>query len=445
VNSPNPGSSGSAAAGVPSRRGEHRADREDDEREAELGDPVQRQRWGAAALGPVEQQRRHPVQLGRHTGDVVLGRRRLDEQRVRARLGEGPTAGDRLVQSVHRGGVGAGDDHEVRILPRLDRGAHLADHLVGVDDRLAAHVSALLRQHLVLQVDAGHSRLLVQRDGAQHVDRVAVAGVGVGDHRDVDRRRHPPRVVDHLGAGQQADVGAADQRRRRPEAGHVDDVEPGLLDQPGGERVVRTGRDQWTGRGEQLAQPRTGIPAVRQQISHAGQPTPGMLVLCFSWEAQHERRGGGSVPRTSAGILLYRRSPDGLEVLIGHMGGPFWARKDDGAWSIPKGEYGEGEEPESVARREFEEELGSPVPAADLAPLGEVKASGKVLIVWAAEGDLDAQACTSNTFELEWPPRSGRVQEFPEIDRAAWVPVDVARTKLVKGQVPFLDRLLAAL
>ena len=151
------------------------------------------------------------------------------------------------------------------------------------------------------------------------------------------------------------------------------------------------------------------------------------------------------MPKTSAGVLLYRRGPGGLEVLIGHMGGPFWARKDDGAWSIPKGEYDEGEATESVARREFEEELGSPVPAADLTPLGEVRASGKVLTVWAAEGDLDAQACTSNTFELEWPPRSGRVQEFPEIDRAAWVPVDVARTKLVKGQVPFLDRLLAQL
>jgi predicted NUDIX family NTP pyrophosphohydrolase len=151
------------------------------------------------------------------------------------------------------------------------------------------------------------------------------------------------------------------------------------------------------------------------------------------------------VPRTSAGILLYRRGPGGLEVLIGHMGGPFWARKDDGAWSIPKGEYDEGEQPESVARREFEEELGSPVPAAGLRPLGEVKTSGKVLTVWAAEGDLDAQACTSNTFELEWPPRSGRIEEFPEIDRAAWVPADVARTKLVKGQVPFLDRLLHVL
>jgi predicted NUDIX family NTP pyrophosphohydrolase len=126
------------------------------------------------------------------------------------------------------------------------------------------------------------------------------------------------------------------------------------------------------------------------------------------------------------------------------MGGPFWARKDDGAWSIPKGEYGPDEDALAVAHREFAEELGSPVPALDLLPLGELRASGKVLTVWAAEGDLDAGACTSNTFELEWPPRSGRIQEFPEIDRAAWFGIEEARSKLVRGQVPFLDRLLAA-
>jgi predicted NUDIX family NTP pyrophosphohydrolase len=148
------------------------------------------------------------------------------------------------------------------------------------------------------------------------------------------------------------------------------------------------------------------------------------------------------VARTSAGVLLYRRGPDGVvEVLIGHMGGPFWARKDDGAWSIPKGEYGDGEDPFAVARREFEEELGSPVPAEDFLPLGQVRGSGKLLTVWAAEGDLDAATCRSNTFPLEWPPRSGRVQEFPEVDRAAWFAVDVARAKLVTGQAPFLDRL----
>jgi predicted NUDIX family NTP pyrophosphohydrolase len=145
-------------------------------------------------------------------------------------------------------------------------------------------------------------------------------------------------------------------------------------------------------------------------------------------------------------VLLYRVRPGGVEVLAGHMGGPFWARKDDRAWSIPKGEYGDGEEPVDVARREFEEELGSPVPADELVPLGEVRQSGgKRLTVWAAEGDLDAAACHSNTFELEWPPRSGRVQEFPEIDRAAWLPVDEARAKLVAAQVAFLDRLLERL
>jgi predicted NUDIX family NTP pyrophosphohydrolase len=148
------------------------------------------------------------------------------------------------------------------------------------------------------------------------------------------------------------------------------------------------------------------------------------------------------VVRTSAGILLYRLRPAGLEVLLGHMGGPFWAKKDDGGWSIPKGEHGPDEEPFAVARREFEEELGSPVPAQEFVPLGTLRVtSGKVLAVWAAEGDLDAAATRSNTFELEWPPRSGRLQEFPEIDRAAWFPLDGARSKLVKGQVPVLDRL----
>jgi predicted NUDIX family NTP pyrophosphohydrolase len=151
-------------------------------------------------------------------------------------------------------------------------------------------------------------------------------------------------------------------------------------------------------------------------------------------------------PRTSAGVLLHRLPPDGVrEVLLGHMGGPFWARKDDRAWSIPKGEHGPDEEPLAVAHREFEEELGCPVPAAELLPLGELRASGKLLRVWAAEGDLDASAARSNTFTLEWPPRSGRVQEFPEIDRSAWFPLAEARTKLVKGQVPFLDRLAALL
>ena len=147
----------------------------------------------------------------------------------------------------------------------------------------------------------------------------------------------------------------------------------------------------------------------------------------------------------SAGVLLYRVTAEGgVEVLLGHMGGPFWARKDQGAWSVPKGEHGPGEEPLAVARREFAEELGSPVPAQEFLDLGELRVtSGKLLTVFAAAGDLDAAACTSNTFDLEWPPRSGRIQQFPEIDRAAWLTVEQARVALVRGQVPFLDRLLA--
>jgi predicted NUDIX family NTP pyrophosphohydrolase len=152
------------------------------------------------------------------------------------------------------------------------------------------------------------------------------------------------------------------------------------------------------------------------------------------------------VPRRSAGILLYRQSGDALEVLLVHHGGPLWARRDTGAWSIPKGEYGDEEDPRACALREFEEETGTALPPGDLIGLGEVKQKGgKVVTAWAAEGDIDADAVESNTFTMEWPPRSGRQQEFPEIDRSAWFPVDLAREKLVKGQVPFLDRLLAAL
>lgn len=128
------------------------------------------------------------------------------------------------------------------------------------------------------------------------------------------------------------------------------------------------------------------------------------------------------------------------------MGGPYWARKDDGAWSIPKGEYDGDEDALGAARREFAEELGSPPPEHGYLELGEVRqASGKRVTAWAVEGDLDADAIVSNVFELEWPPRSGRRQSFPEIDRAAWFDLDAARPKLVKGQVEFLDRLAATL
>lgn len=148
------------------------------------------------------------------------------------------------------------------------------------------------------------------------------------------------------------------------------------------------------------------------------------------------------MPKTSAALLLYRRNPD-LEVLIAHMGGPFWARKDAGAWSIPKGEYTAEEEPLAAARREFAEEMGSAAPDGDVVPLGSVKQSGgKVVTTFAVEGDFDLAGFRSNTFELEWPRGSGRMQEFPEVDRAEWVSVDVARQKLVKGQLPVLDALL---
>jgi predicted NUDIX family NTP pyrophosphohydrolase len=148
------------------------------------------------------------------------------------------------------------------------------------------------------------------------------------------------------------------------------------------------------------------------------------------------------VPRPSAGILLYRVAAGVPEVLLVHPGGPFWARKDAGVWSIPKGEYEDGEDPLACALREFEEETGTALPKGRLADLGEVtQKSGKLVTAWAAEGDLDADAVRSNTFTMEWPPRSGRTAEFPEIDRAAWFALDAAREKLNPAQAEFLDRL----
>jgi predicted NUDIX family NTP pyrophosphohydrolase len=149
--------------------------------------------------------------------------------------------------------------------------------------------------------------------------------------------------------------------------------------------------------------------------------------------------------RRSAGILLYRRAADGLEVLLVHPGGPFWTNKDAGAWSIPKGEYERDDDPFQAARREFEEELGSVPPDGDALDLGETRQkSGKHVRAWALEGDLDAAAAHSNTFTVEWPPRSGRMQEFPEVDRAEWFAVEAAREKLNPAQAAFLDRLAGA-
>ena len=147
----------------------------------------------------------------------------------------------------------------------------------------------------------------------------------------------------------------------------------------------------------------------------------------------------------SAGILLHRAGPTGPLVLLGHMGGPFWARKDAGAWSIPKGEHGADDDPLAAAVREFTEELGSPPPAGTPVPLGTVRQpSGKRLTVFALAGDLDADAIVSNTFTLEWPRGSGVVREVPEVDRVGWFDLETAGEKLVKGQVPILDRLREA-
>ena len=148
----------------------------------------------------------------------------------------------------------------------------------------------------------------------------------------------------------------------------------------------------------------------------------------------------------SAGLLLYRVRAGRPEVLLGHMGGPFWARKDEAAWSLFKGEYAEGEDPLAAARREFEEETGTPPPDGSPLALGEVRqASGKRVVAWALEGDFDPASLRSNTFTVEWPPRSGRKAEFPEVDRAEWFDLATARRKLVKAQAAFVDRLEQAL
>lgn len=150
--------------------------------------------------------------------------------------------------------------------------------------------------------------------------------------------------------------------------------------------------------------------------------------------------------KRSAGILLYRWRDDVLEVLLGHPGGPWFAHKDDGVWTIPKGEIDPGEDELAAAHREFAEEMGTAPPDGEPLPLGEtVQSNGKVAVVWALEGDLDAAAAVCNLFEMEWPPRSGRMQSFPELDRAAWFDVDTARRKAFASQLPFFDRLVQAL
>ncbi|MEU9781343.1 NUDIX domain-containing protein [Streptomyces phaeochromogenes] len=146
--------------------------------------------------------------------------------------------------------------------------------------------------------------------------------------------------------------------------------------------------------------------------------------------------------KRSAGLLLFRRTDQGIQVLLGHMGGPFFARRDAGAWTVPKGEYESDEPAWDAARREFQEELGLPPPDGDPIPLGEVtQTNRKVVTVWAIEADLDVTTMVPGTFTMEWPPGSGRVQEFPELDRVEWLTLDRARALLVKAQAAFLDRL----
>jgi predicted NUDIX family NTP pyrophosphohydrolase len=147
------------------------------------------------------------------------------------------------------------------------------------------------------------------------------------------------------------------------------------------------------------------------------------------------------MPRPSAGILLYKRERDRLRVLLAHPGGPFWHSRDDGAWSIPKGGVEEGETPDQAARREFEEELGAPANG-ELQPLGRLRQKGgKWVEAFAMEGDFDPERLFSTTFRMEWPPRSGRFSQFPEVDRAAWYDIDDARAKILESQSPLLDRL----
>jgi len=154
------------------------------------------------------------------------------------------------------------------------------------------------------------------------------------------------------------------------------------------------------------------------------------------------------LPKQSAGLLLFRYRQVGrghLEVLLVHPGGPFWTKKDDGAWSIPKGEFADDEDPLTAAKREFREETGAEV-AGEFRPLEPIRqAGGKLVLAWALESDFDPGALKSNTFSMEWPPKSGRQQPFPEIDRAAWFDLDIARQKILKSQQPLLDRLAATL
>jgi predicted NUDIX family NTP pyrophosphohydrolase len=150
------------------------------------------------------------------------------------------------------------------------------------------------------------------------------------------------------------------------------------------------------------------------------------------------------MPKKSAGLLMFRRRGSGVQVFLVHPGGPFWKKKDEGAWSIPKGEYQEDEDPLDAAKREFEEETGIKAQG-EFIELGQIKQpSGKIIAAWSFEGDCSPNEIRSNSFSMEWPPKSGRKQEFPEVDRADWFALQEARKRMLKGQIGFLDRLMAS-
>ena len=152
------------------------------------------------------------------------------------------------------------------------------------------------------------------------------------------------------------------------------------------------------------------------------------------------------MPKQSAGLLLFKKDDTGLQVLLVHPGGPFWRNKDKGSWTIPKGEFTGEEDPLAAAKREFEEETGGPPPQGDYIPLKAIKQkNGKTVHVWAVAGDFDSANLISNTFLLEWPPKSGRKKEFPEVDRAAWFDPETAKQKMLSGQPNLIDQLLAIL
>lgn len=230
-------------------------------------------------------------------------------------------------------------------------------------------------------------------------------------------------------------------------------VEPGLRGAATsiarlGRWLYRPDRKVWAETG--AANDETGLPATsmahRQQCGSFGRfRVRGMSAA--STAGPPIRHAGFVMPRTSAGLLLYRRSAQGgIELLLAHPGGPLWATRDEGAWSLPKGEHDGDEGSADAARREFAEETGHEAPPGPLLDLGEIRLrSGKLVHGWAVEGALDPAQATSMTFEMEWPPRSGRMQSFPEIDRVHWFGPEQARRKLIAGQVPFIDALERAL